>query len=87
MEQIGLVFILLSLFGYLMNDDILSHIMGSIFFSTGIGFYLLNIESGNEKVFSEELVVFLYLVLNILITTGLFIYRDHVETDKVDEVK
>lgn len=87
MEQIGLAFIMLSLFGYLMNDDILSHIMGSIFFSTGISFYLLTIKSGNEKVFSEELVIFLYLVLNVLITTGLFIYRNHVVTDKVDEVK
>jgi hypothetical protein len=86
MEEIGLTFIVLSLFGYLMNDDILSHILGTIFFSTGISFYLLTFKFENKPVFTEELIVFLFLVLNILIITGLFIYKEHIKSDKVDEI-
>jgi hypothetical protein len=86
MEKIGLIFITLSLFGYLMNDDILSHVLGSIFFSTGISFYLLTFQYENKKVFSEELVVLLFLVLNTLIIAGLLIYKEHIKSDKVDEI-
>ena len=87
MEEIGLTFIVLSLFGYLMNDDILSHVFGTTFFSTGISFYLLTFEFENKPVLTEELIVFLFLVLNILIITGLFIYKEHIKSDKVDEIK
>jgi hypothetical protein len=87
MEKIGLVFIVLSLFGYLLNDDILSHIMGSIFFSIGVSIYLLTLKYENKPIFTEELVAFLFLVLNMMIITGLFIYKDHIKTDKVDEIK
>ena len=87
MEEIGLTFITLSLFGYLMNDDILSHILGTIFFSTGISFYLLGFTHEDKAIFTEELVVFLFLVLNMLIITGLFIYKEHIKSDKVDEIK
>lgn len=87
MEEIGLAFILLSLFAYLLNDDFLSHILGAIFFTSGVGFYLLSLNSSGNQIFNEELVIFLYMALNILIVTGLFIFKDFIKTDKVDEIK
>lgn len=87
MEQIGIVFIILGLISYLIHEDFLAHIWGGVFFSTGALFYLMTLKLKTNLIFSEELVILLYLVLNILLVTGIFIFKDKINSDKVDEIK
>lgn len=86
MEAIALTFFILTLLGYLVSDDYVGHLWGVSFFNTFILFLLLAlVEKSNTELTINE-IGFLYISLNILLFSGIFVLRSKPKTDKLDEI-
>lgn len=87
MELVGLAFYIIALVGYVVVDDFLGHILAGTFFSSGTVFLMTKMELLKNSKINDELIIIVFLVLNIFIITGLFIYKSKLTIDKVDEIK
>jgi len=86
MEQVGITFLVLSLFAFLLNEDIIAHFFGGIFLSFGLITLLISYnETANNKI-SEELMILIFIVTNLLVICGIYIFKHINLKDKVDNI-
>ncbi len=83
MEQIGITLLVLSLFAFLLSDDVFSHFWGGTFLSNGLTLLLVSYNETASNKISEELIILILLATNIVTIGGIYIFKFIEKKDKV----
>ena len=86
MEELSFVMFILSILGFVLSNDYVSHIWGAMFLNTSLVLYLGAQTTGGASPLTETQVIYIYIVLNLMILCGIFVLQITTDKDNVDEI-
>lgn len=86
MEQLSFAMFILSILGFIISNDYVSHIWAVIFFNTSLVLYL-GAQTNSEFVYITEVqIIYVYLALNLMLLCGIFVLHKTTDNDNIDEI-
>lgn len=86
MEEISLALFLLGLLAYLVSEDYVGHLLGANFINSGVLFFLISLSNKEAFAISSREIFFIYVALNLLLISGMFVIKKKPTQEKIDEI-